>query len=405
MTHNDLPILSASHLPRVLACPASHVLPQRKLEAGEAAERGTNIHAFLEVAFKHGRESAWETFSPELPGIAVARGLDLELLWADLTDGLAEATFAFDGVTQTARLLGTSLGRQYENTGEILGTADFVGRHHETRQLIIVDYKTGLLPVDAATSQQLAFLALAAHLHYHTNTVTARIVQIREDSTFHFNEREYDAELLREFGAHLGELQQVLTVFAGWQAAGKMLPVAIGEHCKYCPALTSCPATASVLQNLQWATNKDDLTAWNVERLNGQEAGALWDRLQLIKKALDVQETVLRDYARENVLEVSGGKQMMLGRQEYSQIALGPALDIISQVCGQDLAEHLLNATNAKLPKTELEAALKASGLQGGELRQVLAVLNQEFERQGALVRATREVMQPAEKVSQRREA
>ena len=89
----------------------------------------------------------------------------------------------------------------------------------------------------------------------------------------------------------------------------------------------------------------------------------------------------------------------MLGQQSYSQIAFAPALEIIAQVCGQDLADHLLGATNAKLPKTELEAALKASGLRGAELKQVLAVLNEEFDRQGALVRATREVMQPAEKV------
>jgi hypothetical protein len=121
--------------------------------------------------------------------------------------------------------------------------------------------------------------------------------------------------------------------------------------------------------------------------------------LQLIKKALDVQDSALRDYARDNVLEVAGGKRLMLGQQTFSQIALAPALEIIAHVCGQDLADHLLGATNAKLPKTELEAALKASGLQGGELRQVLAVLNHEFETNGALIHGTREVMQPAEKV------
>lgn len=395
----ELPILSASYLPRVIACPASHVLPQIKLETGVAAERGTNIHTFLEVAFNEGREAALEKFSPKLPGISVAREIDLAALWAELDEGLAEATFAFHPGTQSARLLGTSLGRQYENTGEILGTADFVAKHRITQQIVVVDYKTGLIPVDAAASQQLAFLALAAHLHFGAAEVVARIVQIREDGTFYFNEREYAAENLREFGAKLGELQQVLAVFAKWQAAGKALPVNIGEHCRYCPAIASCPAVASVLQKLQWATERDNITTWNLSTLTAQEAGALWERLQLIKKALEVQEGALRDFARENVLEVSGGKQMMLGKQVYSQIALGRALEIISEVCGQDLAEHLLTSSNAKLPKTELEAALKASGLQGGELRQVLAVLNHEFEKQGALTHATREVMQPAEKV------
>lgn len=378
-------------------------MPHVKTEVSAAAERGTNIHAFLEVAFNQGRETALERFAPELPGIDVARALDLALLWADLCDGLAEATFAFDPATQSARLLGTSLGRQYENTGEggnyIWGTADFVARHADTRQLVIVDYKTGLLPIDAATNQQLAFLALAAHLHYDSEDVIARIVQIREDSTFHFNERHYTAAQLREYGAKLGELLQVISVFANWHESGKTLPVNIGEHCKYCPAIAACPATASVFQKLQWATDKDAIAAWKVAQLNAQEAGALWERLQLIKKAMDVQDAALREYARENVLEISDGKQLMLGRQTFSQIAFAPALEIIAQVCGQDLADHLLGATNAKLPKTELEAALKASGLQGGELRQVLAVLNHEFEKQGALVHGTREVMQPAEKV------
>lgn len=396
---SSLPILSASHLPRVMACPASHVLPHVKTEVGEAAARGTNIHAFLEVAFNQGRESALEQFAPDLPGIDVARELDLELLWSDLRDGLAEATFAFDPTSHTARLLGTSLGRQYESTGEILGTADFVARHSDTRQLVIVDYKTGLIPVDAATNHQLAFLALAAQLHYDTEDVIARIVHIREDASFHFNERGYTAEQLREFAAKLSELQQVMAVFAKWHEEGRTLPVNITEHCKYCPAITSCPASASVFQSLQWATNKDEMQTWNVTQLSASEAGALWERLQLIKKALEVQDAALRDYARENALSVSGGKQLMLGQQSYSQIALGPALEIIAEVCGQDLADHLLGATNAKLPKTELEAALKASGLQGGELRQVLAVLNREFEQQGALIHGTREVMQPAEKV------
>ena len=397
----NLPILSASHLPRVMACPASHVLPHIQTAIGEAAERGTNIHAFLEVAFNQGRETALEQFAVDLPGIAVVRELDLELLWADLRDGLAEATFAFDPATQSSRLLGTNLARQYENTGEILGTADFVARHSDTHQLVIVDYKTGLIPVDAATSHQLAFLALAAHLHYDTEDVIARIVQIREDATFHFNERGYTAEQLREFAAKLVELQQVIVVFAKWHEEGRTLPVNIGEHCKYCPAITACPASSSIFQKLQWAESKEHIETWNVAQLSSQEAGALWERLQLIKKALDVQETGLRDYARENALTVSGGKQMMLGKQTFSQIALGPALEIIAEVCGQDLADHLLGATNAKLPKTELEAALKASGLQGGELRQVLAVLNHEFEKQGALLHGTREVMQPAEKVRQ----
>jgi hypothetical protein len=396
---NKLPILSASYLPRVIACPASHILPQSKLEISAAAARGTNIHAFLEVAFNHGRETALERFPAHLPGIDAAREIDLDLLWADLEDGLAEVTFAFRPETGIARLLGTSLGRQYENTGEILGTADFVARQRGTEQVVVVDYKTGLIPIDAATNQQLAFLALTAHLHFRAPEVVARIVHIREDGTFYFNERVYVAEKLREFGAKLSELQQVMSVFAKWHAAGKTLPVNIGEHCRYCPATPACPAVASVFQKLQWATERDEIVAWNTGKLTAQEAGALWERLQLIKKALEVQETTLRDYARENILEVSDGKQMMLGRQEYTQIALGRALEIVAEVCGQDLAEHLLNSTNAKLPKTELEAALKASGLQGGELRQVLAVLNHEFEKQGALIRSTREVMQLAEKV------
>lgn len=395
----NLPILSASYLPRVIACPASHVLPQIKLEVGEAAERGTNIHTFLEVAFNEGREAALEKFSPALPGISVAREIDLDVLWAELEEGLAEATFAFHPETQAARLLGTSLGRQYENTGEILGTADFVAKHRTTQQIVVVDYKTGLIPIDAATSQQLAFLALAAHLHFNATEVVARIVQIREDGTFYCNEREYSAEKLREFGAKLSELQQVISVFANWHAAGKTLPVNLGEHCRYCPAIASCPASAAVFHKLQWATDRDQIPAWDIKGLTAQEAGALWERLQLLKKALEVQETTLRDFARENVLEVSGGKQIMLGKQEYSQIALGRALEIIGEVCGQDLAEHLLTSSNAKLPKTELEAALKASGLKGGELRQVLAVLNHEFEKHGALIHATREVMQPTEKV------
>ncbi len=397
-----LPILSASSLPRVSACPASHVLPQTKLATSEAAARGINIHAFLETAFTQGREAALEQFAADLPGIGVARAIDLQMLWSDVEEGSAEAPFAFDANNKSARILGTGLKRQYENTGEIVGTADFVGRHKDTKQILVADYKTGIVPIDAATNQQLAFLALCAALVYDADEVIARIVTIREDATFHFNERIYAREHLLEFGDNLAALQTVLNIFAAWYEAGKILPVNVGDHCKYCPTISACPAAAAVLTRYDWAAKKEDLQTWDLANLEAKDAGALWERLLVIEKAVELQKNALKDFARTQPIETNEGKQLMLGSQIVTQIVLGRALEIIAEIYGQDLADHLLGATNAKLPKTELEAALKSAGLQGGELRKVMAKLNQEFEQKGALVFGTREVMQAAEKAYQR---
>src|SRR5690606_33417344 len=99
------PVITASKIERVAACPGSEALPHAE-STSAAAERGSAGHAFLAAAGKLGREAALEQVPEEHR--ALCEAIDLDRLPVDL---LAEPAYAWDPVTGKARFLGANIGR------------------------------------------------------------------------------------------------------------------------------------------------------------------------------------------------------------------------------------------------------------------------------------------------------
>lgn len=211
-------MLSASSIPRLLACPTSAVLPQREYSTAHAAA-GQERHLDREVA---------------------ADLRDIKRLPADVAGMirssdqlLAEHSFVLNVATEEVRQLGAVGHRAYGPLApfEVGGTVDLliVG----TDRLIIVDYKGFEEVASADENAQLATYALMVARAFGIDEVTVVIVyEIRRPSIATLEALDLDA--------HAARLRQVFVDVA----SARMNPgrfIATGPHCKYCPAFDVCP--------------------------------------------------------------------------------------------------------------------------------------------------------------------
>jgi hypothetical protein len=213
-------LLSASVVPRVLACPTSAVLPQREYRTAWA-DRGQDRHADREVSADL-RDLA--KLPPEVAGLI---GPNDRLL--------AEHVFGYDVATGAARHLGPIPREQYASAGlapfEIPGKPDLtiVGTDH----VVIVDYK-GFEEVEPSESnKQLATYALMVARALGLDEVTVVIV-------YEFRRPSIAVLEALDLDAHAERLKQLY----GDVARARLDPgryLATGPHCKYCPAFLDCP--------------------------------------------------------------------------------------------------------------------------------------------------------------------
>ena len=159
------PRLTASRLELARSCPGSFALgPHVSPAPGEAAEKGTAIHAFLE-AILDGVDP--DEALPELPEArAVCEKIDArEVHEVAGPDPSTETPLGWDPATGEAREAprATTERRDYSALPEgwVAGTADAVSE--EDAAVRVTDWKTGAFEVpDPGENPQLLFLGLAA---------------------------------------------------------------------------------------------------------------------------------------------------------------------------------------------------------------------------------------------------
>lgn len=213
-------MLSASATARVIACPASAVLPQLPYDTKHAAA-GTERHAARE-------DAANKRDLSRLPPAVASMLRPSDTL-------LAEHVFAYDAATGLGRHIGPVAREEYPRIGlgpfEIPGKPDLVIVGH--RQAIVVDYK-GFEEVEPAErNRQLATYALMVARAFDLDEVTVVIVyELRRPSIATLEALDLDA--------HAAALRQMFVDVA----AARMNPgryLATGKHCRYCEAFHACP--------------------------------------------------------------------------------------------------------------------------------------------------------------------
>ncbi len=348
--------LSASSVPRALACPASLVLPQTKYHT-DFADQGEDRHADFEAAIDVG--DAGDVLPEQV--LAMLKPGDRHV---------TEASWAYDVVTDRARELGHIPRREYAKNlqaTEIGGTCDLViignGR------AIIVDKKGFKRVGSAETNEQTLTYAVMIAKTYDLDEVTVVIF-------YELGACSIATLGLIEIENHARRLRQLLVDVA----AAKANPLAwlnVNQHCEYCEAFLHCPKQSEFRAEM---TKADTVMAIESRIPFESDADAadafdLWQRLKLLTNRVGAalharageREFVLNDgrvfgpREKQGNLKLDGEKVWQLLNKQY-----GPRIadQSVRRVATQKHLEEALKMTGKPVApqKKKVIDELKARG-------------------------------------------
>ena len=367
--------LTFSSLALAEACPASHILPGIEQDTPEAAA-GTAIHRQIADWLDWGYP-----FPPSAQGQAAAQWIvDTGLI----DNAVAEVAFALNWVTGKVSRLDCE-DRQYPDLpgdGWIYGTADLVS------ESIVADWKTGHPPGSLGPPGQSLQLLASGYCVAHAPTppvgpvglayvyLGSDQVVVQQDvvsdwpTVLHRIERLAQALRLAYADYSSGE--------AGRRGGGaQALKVRTGEHCRYCPAKLSCPASAQAVELLIPA---DGITAAEGERL-----AAAYNAAVHLRRVLPIVEERAKLLAREGLLP--GWRLTQRERREIKGVV---AHQQVAETYGPDIADA---ACPRECSQSSLRAALRevaAARQLGAEMDEMLA----QIEQAGGVQRTSYEVLE-----------
>ena len=296
---------SASAHERVIACPASHALPQVHT-TGAHAQRGTEIARYIRLVVGGASvEDAASTVDVEA-WRETCRNLDWRRLVGDLSDVHGETAYALDTATSAVRVLGSNLGRNYPPTSatELVGTSDLEGVRLDGVP-VVIDVKTGREVTPVAWNAQIRFFALVRHLLTGAPEVEGRIAYVAEDGSVRLDCHVFDVFDLETHGDELAELPARISRARELVVLGDVPPVSSGSHCRYCPAKPACPRYTALAREMvsEVTAIRDRLAAMSPE-----EQGEAWAKLRDVKALVDDIDHALKELAAQHPIPLPNGQ-------------------------------------------------------------------------------------------------
>lgn len=274
---------------RFLNCRASSVLPRVWEESTADATRGTELHAHLQRV-SDGADPAESLDQVDPEHRAACEAVDLGAINDELALS-AEVTLVYAPATDTARVLGTNLDRDYSSIGddEIPMTIDVAGVDTDAGRGVIRDYKTGWAKLaPTRRNGQMVFNSLALARAYDLDEVDAALVYLREGvpvrrdfHTFEASDFAVAAEEVR--AAHERALRDREAF-----AAGQHIEPTEGPWCKHCPSAWSCPAKVGLIRS---AIAPGALEQRLLGPLTDEEAVTLWRAIERVMPLLKEAKT------------------------------------------------------------------------------------------------------------------
>lgn len=344
---------SGSQLDRIAACAASAVLPGAFEEAGFGAVRGSEIHAFLYEAWRHGRDSALFATPEKFREFCAA--IDLDALKQYLTPtAVGEAAFIYNAISGETRYIGENIGRKYGELapGDFPFSTDFYDEQDD--EVVDLDVKTGRNETAhprEGWQYRLAGVALAKR----AGLDRARLVRgvLDEDAAWHFEEYNATALDLDAWDEELRGVSARLQAARAEIAAGRIPDVYPSDNtCRWCPCIKSCPSTTGLVRHLptELQTLSDSMRSMSVEQL-----GAGWPLYQRMKQLVEAVGEEYSSILRETSLPLPNGKLLVLGETKREYIASEVALSVLLNNYGVEVANA---ATKASISKESLKAAV-----------------------------------------------
>lgn len=349
----ERPQITASQLPRLFKCNGSLFLPNEN-ETSEAAERGTEIHKYLEWLVNDMRGVKTEKPQLSIENAEFCQKIDVQEIRAlikDASDVFAEQAFGFDVDAAFQRHNGVArVGRVYKSQstpslyGVVYGTCDLVVKTDDG--FSVYDFKTGITDYgDPSKSPQL--LAAA----YAFSARVAGFVYIRHDGSVYIKETVLTPRDISEFQ------EAAKGVF-------RYSPLVTGNHCKYCPSFKFCPQQKQIAKHLDAGVLDPELPT-----LSADTAPRILEKLELAEKLLEKVRKQVEDFARESPFQTTDGATFGPKETVRESINGDAAIDIIGKAFGFDVAAK---ATKTTLTKTALGEALgdyaKSKGLKKAEV-------------------------------------
>lgn len=288
---SDVVLPTASALPRAFRCRPSAWLPQTEKPRGEAALKGTEVHAFLERVGTLGREAALAKVEDEAAR-RLCEAIDLEALPVAGSEWAGEVAFEYNLATHQAREVGRGVGREYpRKPGCVYGTADLVAVSRDRSLVYVLDFKTGFADLGAPeASEQLRFLALCAARVYGALDARVGFVFLREDGSSWTKVGDVSTFDLDLFAADVVALAKDVSERKGNHVEG--------PHCRYCPAFNHCSAKTGLLAFVPGAPTG----------LTTDKAAVAWDYLDRLEEAAAVVREKLKEFARDNPFLLPSGQ-------------------------------------------------------------------------------------------------
>lgn len=301
--------LTASALSRAESCLGSVVLPPVS-ESGEYAATGQAVDDFIRIGKTVSREAALAQAPADMLTYLAALPL------AKIPDGAEyQVAFALNAITgEVRRIPSRQQGYPDMPMEWIFGSTDIVGMRPGCAYVTDIKWGAYTLGRDPETDLQLGFYAVCA----------AKVARV-ESCEVGFARADWKGDLVPESvvldeWALAAMEERIRGIWRRATAArGTTPPLAVGEHCTYCPARRNCPAQMAPVQ-LALAGRLPELAAATlptleasrerIEALTLDDMGRLYERLDAADDYLKMLRGIIRDHARVEPLPLPGGKEL-----------------------------------------------------------------------------------------------
>jgi len=289
--------LTASALPRALACPASCALPAVSSTSDEA-ERGTQVHGFRQL-IADGTPADEAINAVAESALAICERIDLRHV---PRGGETEVAMAWDVQTRSARRLEVDGHRQYEPTAtEIPGTADLV---LWTETPVVIDWKTTAFDFDPkSAAAQLEHYALCVAEIAWADEDECAISVIADNGAVECNRWKLDAtglERARDRARRVWDRVQAARAHQG------ELDVTLGTHCRYCPSWRACPAHLRAVRQL---------AEGEVPEITAESIGAAYSIARAAEKSVESVREGIKRFVSEHGPVKAGNQLVSLNKR------------------------------------------------------------------------------------------
>ncbi len=289
----SLHVMSSSNAGAVILCPPRAILPQVREAAGERADRGTCLHEFARVVAVQPERRAEALAAVPEEYRHTAQGMNVALALDGLMVLGCEMAYALNVETKTTRFIGENIGRNYGATSkyEVPFTVDVEAVVDGEGTPVELDYKSGQSIGPVAEHWQRRVCSTGLMLFHGASTAISRVAYIWDDGSIHPDGHEFNAFEAEDFCDEMKKAIDAVHAAEAQLYGGEMPTVHPSDDaCKYCPALTSCPAhtnfAKAMLGKLQAIEKGPELSA-----LSPEDMLEAWE---IAKKAEKISEAVLK---------------------------------------------------------------------------------------------------------------